>query len=634
MEERLEGEYFQEELKKVLEDFEFREAQVRMMKAVREAFETSSHLMVEAGTGTGKSLAYLVPAVQHILRSDKPVIISTATIALQEQLFNKEIPLINKMWQKEIKAAIFKGRSNFVCLDRFYEKCEEQTLVDTPEIARIKEWVLSTKSGEWQEVEGRISKEFWEQVASKSESCLGYRCAHYNNCFVTRQKRESENVHIIVTNHHLFFSDLKLRVESGGNLGILPEYNEIIFDEAHHLEQRALHAFGIQFKKTSVLFWINEAKRILKQEADFDRDLIGRLERQLRKLFDDLGKLQDRSYLLEDNLPPGFSELSRTLLKVSYHIENFLGRGHLNPDRVENIANIFRQTRDSLDFILSPPPGEYVSWVELNGKNSNHILHANPLEVSWHLNEYLYKSIDICIFTSATLAVNGRFDYIKEKLGLKDCKCQIVDSPFDYKSQSAIFIPRDFPSPVESDYKKALVKGIKALIEMNGGRALVLFTSYKMMEYVYGQLQEKTCYRLLKQGQMSKKELLGIFRDDKESVLFATDSFREGIDVRGDPLTLLIMDKLPFSVPEDPLIKAKINHLNKQGKNSFLTYILPEAVLKLKQGFGRLIRHREDKGLFVIFDSRIFNMSYGKIFINSLPSTPLYKTWNDVLGTV
>lgn len=631
MDESYRSDRFQEQLEKVLEDFEFRDSQKEMMEEIKTAFDTSSHVMVEAGTGTGKSLAYLYPGVEYTLKDDKPLVISTATIALQEQLINKEIFVINKLFQEEIRAVVLKGRSNFLCMDKYYEKYGQDVLVEIPGREKLKEWVNQTSTGDWQEIEGYISREMWEEVASSSESCLGYKCLYYNDCFVTKQKREGANAHIIITNHHLFFSDLKLRIDTDGSQGILPDYNCIIFDEAHHLEERALLAFGVQVRRSSLIFWLGEAKRILESAEDFDVNIVNRLERQIHKCFEELEAENDKSYLLEEwKLPAGFSDITRGLVKLSHHVEEFLDRDYINPDKIEILANNLRKIKENIDFISSPSGDEYVSWVEVNNKRKNHALCANPLEVSEHLQKYLYESTDCCVFTSATLAINGDFVYMKNKLGLIDCRGAVISSPFDYERQSYIFVPLDIPVPGGENYEKELVKGIKTLIELNEGSALVLFTSYRMMDYVYRELEGEIDYLLLKQGDMGKKNLLEWFKEDKHSVLLATDSFREGIDVRGDALSLLIMDKLPFSVPRDPLIKARINYIEKKGINSFAFYMLPEAVLKLKQGFGRLIRHRNDKGIIAVFDSRIHRMSYGSRFLNSLPPSPLLKTWEEL----
>ncbi len=621
---------FQWGLKKVLPDYEFRDAQKRMMEYVEESFAQNVHLMIEAGTGTGKSLAYLFPAIKYALEAENPIVVSTATIALQEQLINKEIPLLNKLWKCEIKAALVKGRNNFLCLDKYYDKYFDDTLVDTVETSYLKEWISTTRKGEWQEIEGKISFATWHEILSSSESCLGYKCPNHKECFVNKQKQEAANAHIVITNHHLYFSDLKLKADSSGAAGILPEYDFVILDEAHHVEERALFALGAQVKKSIILFWINELKRQLNQEPDFDLELCQKLERTSHKLFDKLGESSGKSYLLDENPPQGFSNLLKKLKQVSHHAEGFINRESVNPDKIESLANSFRNIQQNLDFILDTTNSDYVSWVEINHKNNNHVMHANPIDVSWHLNEYLFEEINACILTSATLTVAGQFDYLQKKLGLSDCKTCIIDSPFDYNQQSAIYIPKTLPQPGEDGYEGYLVENLHKLIEANDGRGLILFTSYRMMEYAYNELMDKLDYRLLKQGEKSKRELLEIFQHDTHSVLFATDSFREGIDVKGEALSLLVMDKLPFSVPDEPLIKARRRHLDKQGKNSFWSLSLPEAVLKLKQGFGRLIRHRNDHGIFAVFDSRIYTKNYGKIFLNSLPKTSLYDNLEDL----
>ncbi|UMZ72836.1 putative ATP-dependent helicase DinG [Natranaerofaba carboxydovora] len=626
----IDGDSFQNTIKNVLEDFEFRDAQKEMMEYVKEAIDNSNYLMVEAGTGTGKSLAYLFPASWYVLNSNSPVVISTATIALQEQLINKEIPLINELWEEEIKAVLIKGRSNYVCLDKYYDKYNEHTLVDTKEARLLKEWFSKTNTGDWQEIEGKISTEIWQEISSNSESCLGYKCLNFKDCFVNKQKRRGANAHILITNHHLFFSDLKLKVEVGESFGILPEYECIIFDEAHHLEERALYAFGAKVQRKEILYWNYEMKRLLGGEPDFESERSLKLERQVHKLFNDLGKDHFKSYLFKEYPPSGFSELSRSLQKIAYYVEGFINREAQNPDKIENLANAFRRIQNNLDFILDTTKEDYVSWVEVNNKRNQYTLHSNPINASWHLNEYLYKNVDICILTSATLTVDDRFDYIKGKLGLEDCKSVIIPSPFDYKKQSAVFVPKNFPKPNENNYEDALIEGMLNLIEFNQGKALILFTSYRMLDYVYNELKERVNYKVLRQGQASKNEILKEFREDTYSILLATDSFREGIDVRGEALSLLMMDKLPFAVPDEPLIKARIEYLEKQGKNSFFSYSLPEAVLKLKQGFGRLIRHRNDSGIFAVFDCRIHKMPYGKVFLNSLPKCKIHDNFEQL----
>ncbi|MGD0306267.1 MAG: ATP-dependent DNA helicase [Candidatus Acidiferrales bacterium] len=609
--------------------FEFRASQLAMAELVDEAFQRHLHAIIEAGTGTGKTLAYLIPA----LRSGRRVVISTATKSLQEQLFNKDIPFIQKHFAPELKAVLMKGRNNFLCRQKVHQMGDQALLKGIDEVdwfAQIKQWEKLTDTGDRSELTFLPDdSDLWNKIDARSDLCTGQKCPEYQRCFITTMKQKAEEADLIIVNHHLFFADLAIRQEEFG--AILPEYSAVVFDEAHEIEDVASEYFGRRVSSYQFDVLIRDTEnmlRMLQIEAQPLRKHLLRVRERAHSFFEKFPEREgrfpfgpaERKSFLERN-QEAFDELCAAVKRI----ETELSALQPKPEEVITLARRAAELRREFTFLLESEEKSYVYWYERRGKGF--ILTATPIDVSQLLSERLFEQFDTVILTSATLAVGGNFDFLKQRLGIQASKEKALKAEFDFREQALLYIPPAMPDVRDPSFPIKAAQEIIKLLEISKGRAFCLFTSYGQMKDVFERVSGRIPYPMLIQGTAPKTILLDRFRTTPNAVLFATASFWQGVDVPGTQLSCVIVDKLPFAVPSDPVVAARVKALQDDGRNAFAEYQVPEAVLALKQGFGRLIRAKTDRGILSILDNRISRMAYGRIFLESLPD---YSTTQDL----
>jgi ATP-dependent DNA helicase DinG len=625
-------------LEKSHERYEYRSGQVEMAEAVLEAFETGDHLIVEAGTGTGKTLAYLVPTIAAALAKNQRVIISTGTKNLQEQLMEKDLPFLHKMLPKPFKSAYMKGRSNYACIYKI-NKAEDQPVLDGLDevdyFQEVQEWAAETETGDRGELTHlpeRLS--FWGRINAKSESCIGQQCPDYEACFITRMRAKAEEADVVVVNHHLFFADLNVRGNEYGK--VLPDYASVVFDEAHAIEDIASDYFGFQVSNYQVDELARDAGTLPISDAAASSG-ISRATSKVKGLSDIFwarfkdGRGKDGRFPIAPNafVKEGHSELDPTPLgEAYYHLEDALNKLERavsvhsdDSPEAESLVRRIRQVRFNLDFIVTQTEKNYVYWVERRGRGL--YLRSSPIDVSGLLKEKLFETVETAILTSATLSSGGSFSYIKGRLGLEDSKTLIAPSSFDYASQAMIYLPKSMPEPRSPEFSGMAANEIVRLLEITGGRAFVLSTSFYSMNALCDLVSSRVNFPCFLQGSMSRAGLLESFRKTPNAVLFGTSSFWQGVDVAGEQLSMVIIDKLPFSVPTDPVVAARSRFIDEQGGRSFFEYSVPNAIISLKQGVGRLIRSSSDKGVIALLDARLRTKRYGADFLKSLPDAPI-----------
>ncbi len=622
-----------ETLRKVLPSYEIRESQIQMAKAIRRVVMKGGVLFVEAATGIGKTLAYLLP----ILTSGKRVVVSTATKTLQEQIAKKDIPLLEKLLGVTFDVLVLKGRQNYLCkrrLSRFMRQPLFSFAEETKLYEPFLEWTRHTRRGDREELKDFPENlAFWEEVNSRSDLCLGSKCPFFRECFVTKLKREAGRADLLIVNHHLFFSDLALRLRAPAE--VLPPYDGVVFDEAHRVEGVATLYFGWQLSGGQFEELIRDIKQ-WKGNSNSDKlfEVLDELQRRSHRFFASFPSEEERFRVVVSGLPSRVKEEGRMILENLTQVEQNLRRGERRdlPDaqaEIEMFTRRIRAFKEGLQTFLDSTNPSYVVWGER--KKRGILLHISPIEIGPILGETFFNETPFAVFTSATLSVGGDFRFIRERVGAPaSSSTLILSSPFDYENRVRIFIPKTFPLPGTKEYEDRLPGLMKNLIALNRGRALLLFTSYRQMNRVYGLLHRQLSYPLFLQGELPKTELLKKFREEASSVLFATASFWEGIDVPGDALTAVVIDKLPFFVPDDPLESARMEEMKRKGKNPFFQYQVPTAVIALKQGIGRLMRHKNDRGILAICDSRIYRRSYGKLFLKSLPPAKVVHSLRDL----
>ncbi len=630
------------------QDYEYRAGQIQMAEAVLRAFEQKKHLIVEAGTGTGKTLAYLVPAIAAAIGKKKRIIISTGTKNLQEQLMEKDIPFLQKVLPKKFSAAYMKGRSNYACLNRI-AKAENQPILEGLDemdyFEEIRHWARESETGDRAElVTLPENLSFWSRINAKGETCLGQKCPDFEPCFITRMRAKAADADIVIVNHHLFFADLNIRGNEYGR--VLPDYAAVIFDEAHLIEDIAADYFGFQVSSFQMDELVRDADNLNITDAIVTRDLtklcariIGLADQFWVRFTQTRG--QDGRFPL---LPNSFAQKSRDggiettpLGEAYFALDSALERMETALDvfaekmpEAESLMRRVRQTRFDLDFICTQTEKNYVYWLEKRGRGM--FLRASPIDVSKLLQEKLFDKVETVVMTSATLSTNGKFDFIKDRLGLDNDKTDTLLAPssFDYQKQAIIYLPKAMPEPSSPDFSQMAAGEIIKLINITNGHAFVLCTSNYSMNALYELVSMRVNFPCFVQGSMSKAGLLEKFRQTPNAVLFATSSFWQGVDVRGDQLSCVIIDKLPFAVPTDPIVAARTKFIDANGGKSFFEYSVPNAVITLKQGIGRLIRSKTDKGVIAILDSRLKTKSYGKDFLNSLPKTRVTSDLKDI----
>ena len=618
-------------LARTLENFEVRPSQLQMADLILEALQQKTMALVEAGTGTGKTLGYLVP----ILLSNKKAIISTGTKNLQEQIFFKDIPLLSVATGQKIDAMLMKGRTNYLCLYRYHQLFPQKSLLKTDydrADKRIEKWLKKTQFADRAELTWMGDDDpLWDALSSTSEQCLGTRCVHWEDCFLNRLRREAAHARIVIVNHHLFFADLMIK--KGGFGEIIPRSQVVIFDEAHSIEEIATSYFGERLSTRQLIRLVHDLEEA--QESLENGEMVALKNsyssiktgvEQLRVYFNgfiEKGRLSREDLEKIDLGPALLIKKGLVQLRENLHLRESAINSHQTGLTRTN------QMLESLETLLSPHDANWLKWYEKRGNNL--VLHASPLDVSEPLQDLLYKNVRRIVFTSATLSTNKNFDFLRARIGLPDALLTgIYPSHFDFQNQTLLFVPKDLPQPNDSDFCKQIAEKIVALLKITAGRALILFTSYHNLNLVHQLVFGKIPYMIYKQGEAPRSALLEDFRQDTHSVLFATGSFWQGVDVPGEALSCLIVDKLPFNSPSEPIVSARIESIRARGGNPFIEYQLPSAIISLKQGLGRLIRNTSDRGILSILDVRILTSRYGRFFFNSLPEIPICHDLSDV----
>lgn len=697
-----------------LSQYEYRKPQVEMLKSVVDAFNADKIAVIEAGTGTGKSLAYLVPAVFWSMKNQERVVLSTHTINLQEQLIEKDIPILKKCCGLNFKSVLVKGRNNYLCLRKVYNlRSEGGTLIDNKDRQQLNdllEWATKTQDGSKADLNFVPQEDVWEAIQSEADQCTRLKCQFYDECFFYIARRNAASADVLVVNHYLLMADLIVRKETKGydTVAILPPFKKIIIDEAHHLEDVATAHMSCTISRVRITKLLGRLINL----KDNRKGLLQYLKNKLKEM----SSIHDKSIAMEvtnrinaeileerqrlyDTVQGVFENISRALSEYmknkNFHRDDTkenetklrittsmfsttlwqdvieTGLRALSTDILKfvslltSLLNAFEELSRKAQDTLSPVLIDIVScktrlklvagdlasfitedertckWMEIKRYAGVPVIRfcAAPLSISGNLKAYLYDNYTTIILTSATLTISKTFGFFKNNIGLHQMPEDrlselIVDSPFDYKRQSIIGIPTDIPEPDKPGYVSALDESILKTVKISEGRALILFTSYSLLDTLYRRLEPQITqlgYTCLRQGMDNRHNLLEAFKKDTTSVLFATDSFWEGIDVKGDALECVILTRLPFKVPTQPIIEARAEAIEKYGGDAFYDYSLPMAVIKFKQGFGRLIRSREDKGVVIIFDRRVITKKYGHTFLRSLPDARCIKDKRDVV---
>jgi len=608
-------------LAQAIPGFKPRAAQREMAQAVMEAVKKGGELVVEAGTGTGKTYAYLAPA----LRAKKKVIISTGSKALQDQLYNRDLPTIARALKFSGKTALLKGRSNYLCLERLEQQNQtggDLTVQALGDLINVRSWSNQTSDGDVSSCSGVAEDSpIWPFVTSTNDNCLGSDCPLYKDCFVVKARKKAMDADVVVVNHHLFLADLV--VKEGGFGELIPEADVMIFDEAHQLPDIASQYFGQQLSsrqlqdlaKDIIIAYRTEVRDVQQLQKSADR--LAQCAQDFRLTLGEPGFRGNLRDLLSDNNIMRMLTLLDDALELCYDVIKLsLGRSALLDAAFERAA-LYRTRLKRLRAIDEPG---FSYWYECTSRHFT--LALTPLSVAERFREVMDNRKAAWVFTSATLAVNEQMSHFSSRLGVDKATTMILDSPFDYTQQALLCVPRNMPEPNQPGGARKLAQMMKPLIDANKGRCFFLCTSHKMMRELASEFRASMTLPVLLQGETSKGQLLKQFLEAGNALLVATSSFWEGVDVRGDALSLVIIDKLPFTSPEDPLLKARMEDCRLRGGDPFNDVQLPDAVITLKQGVGRLIRDTEDRGVLVICDQRLVSRPYGGLFLNSLPPTP------------
>jgi ATP-dependent DNA helicase DinG len=631
-------------------DYEYRPGQVAMAEAVAEALDKRHHLLVEAGTGIGKTLAYLVPAIA----TGRRVVISTGTKNLQEQIFYKDIPFLQSVIPGKIRATYLKGRSNYVCLHRLRRAESTPVLEGLDEMDhfnRVGRWAYETQTGDRAELADLPENiSFWRHIDARSDICIGAKCPSFEQCFITKARQTALESEIIIVNHHLFFADLALRDKEWGQ--VLPDYSAVIFDEAHQIEDIAMQYFGASVSNYQIDDLLGDISRLEIKDVDGAREMtkagtrVARMadnfwlnftERDPRSPIPSLdgnGRVVLRKQMFQQvsrdgaevNTAAGerFVNLKAALTRLLGALQVVKGA----PPEMEAIERRLEQLRFDLDFIVLGEEAAFVYWCERRGRGI--FLQATPIDASGILNDRLFSKVETVVLTSATLTSAGSFDFIKNRLGIEEASELNAESNYDYQRQALLYLPPKMPDPRDGSFAQAAGEEIINILNASRGRAFVLCTSNAQMQTLRELVENRIDFPVMMQGEGSRSGILERFRTTPNAVLFATASFWQGVDVRGEALSCVIIDKLPFAVPSDPVVAARQRYIDKSGGNSFSDYSVPSAVITLKQGLGRLIRSATDRGVLSILDPRIVTKSYGQSFLKSLPPCRVTRKIEDV----
>ena len=627
--------------------YEYRPGQYEMAKAVERALTERRHLIVEAGTGTGKTLAYLLPA----LRTGQRVIVSTGTKALQDQLFFRDVPFLEALLG-ELRVCYMKGRANYLCRHKLYALRDQPVLTGLDEIdeyQQIAEWERSTETGDRAELSSLPeSSALWHKLDARSEACLGSSCPDYRRCFITEMRRRAMESDLIIVNHHLFFADAAVRemAAAAPDAGILPEAAAVIFDEAHELEEVASNYFGRSLSNVRFEDFARDADVLMrgKQDSSQVHILTQQLRERARLFFAALPQQGDgrQPFANREEFLESSGDLYLGVVNTLKLLEAELDRlGAV--DEASGLEARAAALRADLSYMLESKADNIVFWLDRRGAPANSsqrsasrggarttFLQATPIDVSTILHELVWDQTPTVVLTSATLTVQGGFEHLRRRLGLNDVRELVVPSHFCYDRQALLYLPPRMPDPRAAEFPEAAAETIERILRITRGRAFCLFTSYSQMRVLHERLLPVLDYPILLHGSAPRKALLEEFRSTPNAVLFGTSSFWQGVDVQGEALSCVIIDRLPFAVPSDPVVQARMKAIEESGGRPFFDYQVPEAVLTLKQGFGRLIRSLEDRGLLVLLDPRVRTQRYGQIFLQSLPPYRITQNIVDV----
>ena len=612
-------------LSTVISGYQAREAQMEMAEAIATAIDKKQHLIAEAGTGTGKTFAYLVPAIL----SGKKTIISTGTKNLQDQLFNKDLPVIRKAMKKPFLAALLKGRSNYLCTYRLQNALTSTigfTKEDAGALAKINAWAKRTQTGDIAEMSGvNEGDPIWYQATSTPDNCLGQDCPDYAECYLVKARKNAQEADVIVVNHHLLCADWSIRDNGFGEL--LPNAEVVVIDEAHQLADTASNFLGVNLGAKQLSDLAQDAlMEYFKDATDLPalRTACEDLEHEIKDLRLAFGvELKRGDWQEIDNNPKilgGLSALKGQLQRVT----DQLNLASVKTKALESCFNRAEDLLQKLKLIMDEKGGKWIRWYEIHRKTFT--LSLTPLDIASEFRQFMQQHQAAWIFTSATLSIANGFDYFANNLGLSQAASESWGSPFDYPNQSLFYHPKGLPQPNDPNFIPLIIEFVLPVLKASQGRAFFLFTSHRALNQAAEILSKELKYPLLIQGSRPKALLLEQFKDAGNAVLLGTSSFWEGVDVRGEALSCVIIDKLPFASPGDPVLKARLDAMTQQGKNPFFEYQLPTAVIALRQGIGRLIRDVTDRGVLMVCDPRLLKRSYGQLFLDSVP--PMSRTRN------